>query len=268
MNLIAKEWETQGIRVLIHRDLKNLAPADVCFLHVDLSVVPPPYTAFARLYPNTVNLHVTDIRKTGYSRNLVVRGDGYDGPIIVKSSLNHGGEPERRTRPQHPVGKLWRKFHRELTRRASPRFPFQQPSITNKQHYRVFAKRRMLPIGWLDRHDIVVERFRPEQSGDYFVLREWFFLGDQEYYNCELSRDPIFTSGTHCPALEAPPPDLIRQVRKEFQIDYGKIDYVIDCDGTPVLFDVNKTIGLSDPNSERARMMARILANGLTSLVT
>ena len=71
--------------------------------------------------------------------------------------------------------------------------PFQQPSITDKQHYRIFPKRHMLPTGWLDRDDIVVERFRPERHGDNFVLRERYFLGDREYYSCEVSTDPIFT---------------------------------------------------------------------------
>jgi len=50
----------------------------------------------------------------------------------------------------------------------------------------------MLPVGWLDRDDIIVERFRPEQHGGNFVLREWYFLGDREYYSCEISKDPIF----------------------------------------------------------------------------
>jgi hypothetical protein len=145
--------------------------------------------------------------------------------------------------------------------------PFQQPSITSKQHYRIFPKRRMLPAGWLDREDIIIERFRPERYGDLFLLREWYFFGDQEHYSCEISKDPIFTAGTKCPELEAPPPDAIRQMRREFRIDYGKMDYAIDCEGAPVLFDVNKTIGVLYPSSERARRAARILARGLSSLV-
>jgi hypothetical protein len=112
--------------------------------------------------------------------------------------------------------------------------PFQQPSITSKEHYRIFPKRRMLPAGWLDRDDIVVERFRPERHADNFVLREWYFLGDREYYSCEVSKDPIFTAATKCPALETPPPDAIRQLRRELRIDYGKIDYAIDCEGVSV----------------------------------
>jgi hypothetical protein len=263
-------YDTGGglwIRVVVHDDLDSSVPADVCLAHVDLSLVPPRYIEFARRYPNTINLHITDIRKRSYSRNRVMHGDGFDGPVIVKSSLNAAGLPEQHGRPQRRLPRIWGKFNRKLTSRVPPGLPFQQPSITGKEHYRVFPKRRMLPVGWLGRDDIVVERFRPEKYGDNFVLREWYFLGDREYYSCEISKDPIFTSSTNCPALEAPPPDSIRQLRRKLRIDYGKIDYAIDCEGVPVLFDVNKTIGLVNPNSERARNAARILADGLSSLV-
>jgi hypothetical protein len=71
-----------------------------------------------------------------------------------------------------------------------------------------------------------------------------------------------------CPELVSPPPEAIRQIRRELRIDYGKIDYAIDSDGIPVLFDVNKTIGLPRPYSERARSVGANLADGLISLVT
>jgi len=267
VDLLAKEWKARGIRVIFHHDLGAAVHADVCLVHVDLSIVPPRYIEFASRYPNTINLHITDIRKTSYSRNRVRRGDGYEGPIIVKSSLNSAGDPERRGKPDRRLRSIWERFNRALTRRAPPGLPFQRPSITSKQHYRIFPKRHMLPVGWLDRDDIIVERFRPERHGDNFVLREWYFLGDREHSVCELSNDPVFTSGTHCPALEAPPPEIIRQVRRELRLDYGKIDYGIDCEGVPVVFDVNKTVGLSNPNSERAVKLTRDLAEGLISFL-
>jgi hypothetical protein len=263
---VVREWKMEGIDVLIHNDLTTWVPADVCLVHVDLSIVPSPYIQFAARYPSTINLHITDIRKKSYSRNRVTRGDGYEGPIIVKTSLNCAGEPERRTNAQPILHRIWKKFNRELSRR-SPGLPFQQPSITAKQHYRIFQERRMLPVGWLDRDDIIVERFRPERSGANYVLREWYFLGDREVCRCEISPDPIFTYGERCPSLEAPPPDAIRQIREELRIDYGKIDYAIDVDGAPVLFDVNKTTGTRNPNSEWGFKTANILARGLHSLV-
>jgi hypothetical protein len=268
LGLLAKEWEKRGIRVMTLHDLESSVSADVCLVHVDLSVVPSRYTEVASRYPHAINLHITDIRRSSYSRNRVMRGDGYEGPIIVKSSLNSAGAPERRGRPERRLRSVWERFNRELTRRAPASLPFQQPSITSKQHYRIFPKRRMLPVGWLDRDDIVVERFRPERHGDSFVLREWYFLGDREHYSCEISKDPVFTWGIHCPELVAPPPEAIRQLRSELRIDYGKIDYAVDCDGVPVLFDVNKTIGgFRNPTSERALKIAGDLADGIETIL-
>lgn len=142
---LVNEWKTQGIEVLIRQDLSSWTPADVCFVHVDLSVVPSRYIEFAQRYPSTINLHITDIRKRSYSRNRVMRGDGYEGPIIVKTSANSAGEPERRGKSQLPLHRIWKKFNRELTRRAPPSIPFQQPSITSKQDYRIFSRTRHAP---------------------------------------------------------------------------------------------------------------------------
>ena len=55
--LLVKEWEARGIQVMIHHDLDSSVPADVCLVHVDLSLVPPRYIEFARKYPKTINLH-------------------------------------------------------------------------------------------------------------------------------------------------------------------------------------------------------------------
>ena len=111
---VVNEWKTQGIEVLIQQDLSSWIPADVCFVHVDFSVVPSRYIEFAQRYSSTINLHITDIRKRSYSRNQVTRGDGYEGPIIVKTSANSAGEPERRGKSQLLPHRIWRKFNRNL----------------------------------------------------------------------------------------------------------------------------------------------------------
>jgi hypothetical protein len=73
--LLVKEWEARGIQVIIHHDLDSSVPADVCLVHVDLSLVPPRYIEFTRRYPATINLHIADIRERSYSRNRVMRGE-------------------------------------------------------------------------------------------------------------------------------------------------------------------------------------------------
>lgn len=266
VDLLVREWRDQGIRVSIASDPGAVADADACLLHVDRSVVPQEYVEAARRFPIALNLHITDIRKTTYGRNRVRRGDGYEGPVIVKSALNYAGVPERGGQPVAPLRRRLQVLNRALSARLPPFVPFQQPSISSKADYRVLESRRDLPLGWLDRDDIVVERFRPERHGDKFVLREWYFLGDGEHYHCETSDDPVFTTGTFRGDLAAPPPPAIRRVRADLRIDYGKIDYAIDSDGVPTLFDVNKSIGVSNGDSPVARSVARRLALGLASI--
>ena len=50
LDLVAKEWEPRGIRVTVCPHLGSAGPADVCLVHVDLSVVPPEYIEVARRY--------------------------------------------------------------------------------------------------------------------------------------------------------------------------------------------------------------------------
>lgn len=266
ISLVAREWEAHGIRVRVHSDPDVAVPADICLLHVDRSVVDSHYTDFAGNYPYSGNLHVTDIRKRRYSRNQIQTGDGYEGPVIVKSSLNCAGLPELGDRPHRTPREFLNRFNRSITGRVPSFFPFQQPAISGKAHYRIFPERRMLPVGWLSRQDIVIERFRPERHENHYVLREWYFLGDKEFFNCEISKDPVFTSGAHCPELAEAPPEAIRQIRRDMRVDYGKIDYVVEAGGTAILYDVNKTIGVSNPDSPLALGIASTLAGGLSSL--
>lgn len=125
----------------------------------------------------------------------------------------------------------------------------------------------MAPAGWLRRQDIVVERLRPQRHGDHYVLREWDFLSNREFFNCGVSDNPVFTPGTYCPELAEPPPEAIRQVRRTMRVDYGKIDYALATEASAVLYDVNKTIGVSNRDSPLAREIARMLAGGLCGVL-
>src|SRR5262249_433529 len=91
-------WELQGRTVLVHEGTADPPAADVGFLHVDLTVVPAAYAELAKRYPRCVNGAVTDISKRRISRWQVARDDAYDGPVIVKTNLNHLGHSEQRLR--------------------------------------------------------------------------------------------------------------------------------------------------------------------------
>jgi len=63
LNLMRPEWERSGWRVLDVAGCTRRVPADVAFLHVDLSLVPKSYQDFAADYPISINGNVNDIRK-------------------------------------------------------------------------------------------------------------------------------------------------------------------------------------------------------------
>jgi len=93
---VAAAWREQGFRVTVAPGPDQLVKADVVVLHVDLTTIPTEYVAFLRRYPRVVNGGVVDISKRTISGQLVRRGDGYEGPAIVKTDRNSGGSRERR----------------------------------------------------------------------------------------------------------------------------------------------------------------------------
>ena len=93
-------------------------PADLILVHVDLSVVPEKYLAFASRYSIVLNGRLPDIRKSVVSTNLVGMRDSWTGPVIAKSDLNYGGRPERSRRPRwrDKYLRVWHAARRAATR--------------------------------------------------------------------------------------------------------------------------------------------------------
>jgi hypothetical protein len=264
INLMRPEWERSGWRVLDVAGCSRRVPADVVFLHVDLSLVPKCYQAFAADYPIAINASATDIRKTSYSRNRVLLDDDFEGPVVVKTALNHAGIPEL----LHRYPRL--SLHRALARRgvrlpgyALPEYPY---TIRGKQDYRIYSSVRLVPPEVFDCPDLIVEKFLPEMHGGRYCVREWYFLGDVSFNHVELSDDAISTFGEPAPHLSEPTPPELIQLRRELGMHYGKIDYAMR-DGKPVLFDINKTIGTRSPPTELGKAVGAALAKGLRSIV-
>jgi hypothetical protein len=95
VHYLARRWRADGHEVINLFGVSRFEPADLILVHVNLSVVPGEYIEFASRYPIALNSGVRDIRKSTISRNLVRPGEGWDGPVIVKSDLNYAGLPER-----------------------------------------------------------------------------------------------------------------------------------------------------------------------------
>lgn len=253
---IADVWREGGIGVTVSADPAAAVDADLAILHVDLTIIPPPYVALCQRYRKVLNGTVVDISKRRVSRQLVRRGDGWDGPVIVKTDCNSGGAREHALAGREPMRRRWvRSLRDRLPWCWRPRLP--------TGNYRVFDSPRHVPrIVWYN-PDLVVERFLPERSGGQYCLRTWVFLGDRETNSLSYADEPII-KGYNVVRREVVDevPDELRQMRRAMGFDFGKFDYGI-VDGRVVLYDVNRTPSLGGMRREQFEPRARLLAEGI-----
>ncbi len=248
---MAETWAGEGHRVRIQRGPGARADADIAILHVDLTVVPPDYLEFARRFPVVVNSKVEDISKRGISRNLVRPEDDFQGPVIVKTNLNAGGQREALlAHRQLPL-----LLRRGPFRRAVPR--------KSKRDYLVYSSPKEVPHEVWEDPALVVERFLPEPRGDFFYTHNWAFFGDREFASRLVTSTPV-SGGSVVVRRETVEgvPDELRQRREELGFDFGKFDFTV-ADGRPVLFDVNRTPVLTDVAWGRPKLV--YLAGGLSA---
>ena len=260
---LARYWREDGHTVRYLFGTRRFVPADLVFVHVDLSIVPDVYLELASRYPIVINGRIRDIRKSTTSRNLLRPGDSWAGPVIVKSDLNHGGEPERTLRERSWLRRrvpLWRELARIGDRVMGREVPFR-----SWRDYRVFDRLADVPESWFRNRDAVVERFRPEIENGLYHLRMYQFLGNRWSCSRLASPDPILKAATSVHVERIEPHPAIVAWRETLRMDYGKLDYVVH-EGEVVLLDVNKTTGASRHLGDaELQMMRRSLAEGLYS---
>ncbi len=231
---VSPHWEADGHEVVPVFGTARFVPADVAILHVDLSVVPPEYLDFARRYPRCLNLAATDIRKSRFSANGVRPGDGWDGPVIIKSDANSGGAPERGHGPRlarvgHALGRAWRRLRGGIV-------------IRSQLDYRILDHASQVPADAWAREDLFVERFLPEFEDGLYHVRSYLFLGTADTAQRLSGPSPILQVRTSVSLLECEPhPDIVA-LRHRLGFDYGKFDYTVH-EGRAVLLDINKTTG-------------------------
>jgi len=224
-----------GVEVIHLYGTDTFVPADLLFVHYDRSVVPAAVTRFAQRYPLHVNAHARDIRKHTYVDGLLSHDSLYEGPVIVKSTLNYGGEPELNARS------LLERVQQRAGRLAGLK---NAPLMRTKKDYRVFDHIREVPGHYFSRH-YVVQKFLPETDGEKNVLREYIFLGNYHFENIERSTDLIINEDENVSCLPFQPHARLLHMRNRLKLDYGKIDYTM-IDGKPFIFDANKTLGLGE----------------------
>jgi hypothetical protein len=243
---LAPFWREVGHDVRFLFGTREHPPADLAFVHVDLSVVPDEYLEFAARYPVSVNARVKDIRKSTFSQNLVGSGDPWPGPVIVKSDLNSAGRPERLIRD---AGRILRRDFVQRTLRLWEQMTGLRPPFMTTRDYQIYDRLAEVPRRLFRDRRIVIEKFLPELEGSHYHTRIYQFLGDRSVSSRLVSTDPIVNVASTIRIEDiAPHPDILAW-REQLGLDYGKLDYV-EVEGRAVLLDVNKTTGTV--RSERA----------------
>lgn len=250
LSTLAHLWRFQGIKVHHLYGTADHIPADVVFVHVDLSVVPRAYSSFAKQYPVALNATVLDIRKRKFSTLALRTPDAYEGPVIVKTDLNCGGLPERVIRDR--IEPTWLKFSRHALHKLAARLGWSAPSdrVNHPSAYEVYPSSTEVPAVFYRDSRLIVEKFVPERRGQQYCHRRYFFLGDAEVNQVWFGTSPVCAMDSDQDDVEdVPVPPQLRNFRDRFGIDYGKIDYVLGKQGEVIVLDINKTpVGASpDP---------------------
>lgn len=243
---LQKEWESRGLAVELVRGVKRVVEADILFPQIDLSVIPDAYLRYFENYRCVVNRNMRDIRKTSFSPLRVEPGDGWAGPVIVKSNLNYGGLPE--VRLGGVLGRLAiftlkkKAVFRRLLKRGGGlnENSFRLNGPLNPHEYPVFERVDYVPEEVFANPALVVERFLQEPSQQGYTLRSYNFLGERGFTRRRVSSQPI-VKASNSQFVDAPPlPGELVELRKQLGFDYGKIDYLVH-DGKAVPLDINTT---------------------------
>jgi hypothetical protein len=238
---LAASWRRMGHDVVFLFGTRTWEPADIVLVHVDLSVVPDEYLSFAARYPIALNGRVKDIRKATCSEIRLGRDDPWPGPVIVKTNLNNGGRPERALAEPLWVRRRWR-LHRAWLSLAALRgtgLPGR-----NGGDYRIYDRMSQVPMRCYRDPRLIVEKFIPETEDGLYFVRTFHFLGDRWTCTRLGSPEPIVKVRTTVCAEPVEPAAETAIWRTSFELDYGKLDYVV-VGGRAVLLDVNKTTGSS-----------------------
>ena len=233
---LAKKWQTKGIEIEVVRGISKVIEADLLLTQIDLSVIPDEYLRYYENFQWAVNRSLTDIRKSSFSATLLKTGDGWEGPVMLKSNLNFGGLPEAR------LGGFAGRISRVANRlqKCIPGPKKYRSKILDPYNYPVYQHVSDLPAGVFQNPSIVVERFLQEPSADGYMLRSYNFLGNRGFTRRRVSDQPI-VKAANSRLVDAPPlPPELLEFRKRLRFDYGKIDFLIH-KGEPVVLDVNTT---------------------------
>jgi hypothetical protein len=252
---MVEAWRAAGHEVVEQYGVATPVQADLVFLHVDLTVIPDEVLAAVEACPRVINRGVRDISKTVVSRNRVLSPGEWDGPVIVKTVRNHGGNPERALEKHG----FLRAIRDHFARRGQ--LPLAWADWLPVAEYPIFASARDVPKGVFANPALIVEKFRPERRGEHYCLRSYTFLGDRHHAELIWAPRPVVKRRHAVGWAEAEVPPELVQARQALGVDYAKFDYV-EVDGEVILLDVNRTPSFGR-NRERQVLQGERLAPGI-----
>lgn len=226
------------------------ASGDVAVLHVDASFVDEAYLALAQGFPRSVNFATSDISKRRVSGALLAPGEGWAGPVIVKTNLNY-------------MGKIEAAHNRLAAQRGLPPPHPAPPAI---ERYEVLPSADAVPDSTWANPDLVVERFIPEPDAQGYALRTWVFMGTRERCTRHVASDSLVKADNIVRREPVEVPAALRAERERLGFDFGKFDFVVH-DGRPVLLDANRTPGSSRAMRPVLKAGARHLAEGFAEMI-
>ncbi len=239
-------WARMGLDVSFDDSYRE--SADLCVLHQNLTRIDPGQLPVPPKGVYVVNGRVLDISKGRYSTLRLLKGQPWDGQLIIKTQANYFGIPEFRATGSRDSLDALNRLRREVSASAAS---------DDRFHYFILKGAAHVPDWVWDSKDLIVERFMPERIGEMYCIRGWMFLGSRGYGYKVWSDRPLVKTATMVgyELLETVPDALLRY-REVVGVDYGKFDYV-EVDGEVHLIDANKTPSYAgEPNSPRLAMLA------------
>ncbi len=252
-------WEDAGYRVIDHIGSVDVPKADICILHINLTVIPPEYVEIIAKFPLVINGNILDISRRTFSQILLSKNDDYTGPVIVKTNTNYGGKPEsdrlkqkymlnepsKSIFPSFGIKSVVKKSLFQLMNRTGIKKPFQkwdQIETMNPLTYPIFRNMNHVPKGVWGNPNLVVERFINSCKDGLYYAYYCVFFGDRQIGGRLASPNPIVKFSNLVSEERLAVPDAVRQWRKDLNIDFGRLDY-LEFEGQYFLIDVNKTEG-------------------------
>lgn len=239
VKILVEHWRRMGLTVA-----NRLGPsrwddgrsAAVVVNHVGLTVMPAAYLRYLRRFPTAVNGELTNTSKSAFSRDLVSRGDGYSGRVIVKTDFDCGSAGEYKLRPRGGPAAWLRYFSRADAGVAKLR-------KFKRSRYLIYDDPDLVPAQFWGNRQFAIQKFQAEmESENLYRLRSWYVLGNRDFHVVTVSKEPIVKGRNIIDRWVvdlATPPEMIA-LREAMRVDFGRFDYVL-ADGKAVVFDINRT---------------------------